>query len=41
MSGTLPPIAKIDIAAFVITTLLLFLVVKLHLLAALFSGLLV
>jgi len=41
MPGTLPTIAKIDIAAFAVTTLLLFLVVKLHLLAALFSGLLV
>ncbi len=41
MPGSLPTIARIDIAAFGITTLLLFLVVKLHLLAALFSGLLV
>lgn len=41
MPGTFPNIAKIDIAAFGVTTLLLFLVVKLHLLAALFSGLLV
>lgn len=41
MSGTLPTIARIDVAAFAVTTLLLFLVVKLQLLAALFSGLLV
>ncbi|HAD03256.1 MAG: hypothetical protein A2091_08245 [Desulfuromonadales bacterium GWD2_61_12] len=41
MPGSLPTIARIDVAAFGVTTLLLFLVVKLHLLAALFSGLLV